>query len=106
MTISPLGVYQKVTALSEPAVRPVAAKPQSEKPTAAQSFMDAVAEAAHRAAATVEAGETAAMGGIAGTMDSHQVVAAMSKAELTIQATIAIRDKMVQAYQEIMRMPV
>lgn len=104
MTISPLGLYQKVTALSEPATSP--SKPQPAKPTAAQSFMDAVAEAARRAAATVEAGETAAMAGIAGTMDSHQVVAAMSKAELTIQATIAIRDKMVQAYQEIMRMPV
>jgi flagellar hook-basal body complex protein FliE len=104
MTISPLGLYQKVTALSEPAIGP--SKPQSAKPTAAQSFMDAVAEAARRAAATVESGETAAMAGIAGTMDSHQVVAAMSKAELTIQATIAIRDKMVQAYQEIMRMPV
>ena len=104
MNISPLGLYQKATALGEARTTPSVEPPAA--PQAARSFVDAVAEAAHRAAATVQAGETAAMAGLGGTMDTHQVVAAMTRAELTIQATVAIRDKMVQAYQEIMRMPV
>jgi flagellar hook-basal body complex protein FliE len=34
------------------------------------------------------------------------VVMAVSKAEMALQATVAVRDKMVSAYQEIMRMSV
>ena len=34
------------------------------------------------------------------------VVAAVSKAELALQTTVAIRDRVVQAYQDIMRMPI
>ena len=105
MVISPLGLYAKVQRLSEGPAAP-AAGPSAANPAAVQSFMDAVAQASKRALATVQEGEQAALGGLAGAMDTQQVVAAMTRAELTIQATIAIRDKMVQAYQEIMRMPV
>lgn len=34
------------------------------------------------------------------------VVTAVNKAELALQTTVAIRDRVVQAYQEIMRMPI
>jgi flagellar hook-basal body complex protein FliE len=34
------------------------------------------------------------------------VVAAVSKAELALQTTVTIRDRVVQAYQDIMRMPI
>jgi flagellar hook-basal body complex protein FliE len=34
------------------------------------------------------------------------VVTAVSKAELTLQSATAIRDRVVQAYQDIMRMPI
>jgi flagellar hook-basal body complex protein FliE len=33
-------------------------------------------------------------------------VQAISAAETTLQATIAVRDRVVQAYQEIIRMPI
>ncbi|MBV9538656.1 MAG: flagellar hook-basal body complex protein FliE [Acidisphaera sp.] len=42
---------------------------------------------------------------IAGHADITSVVTAVSKAELALQTTVAIRDRVVQAYQEIMRMP-
>jgi flagellar hook-basal body complex protein FliE len=35
-----------------------------------------------------------------------EVVTALSRAELTLQTATAIRDRVVQAYQEIMRMPI
>ncbi len=42
----------------------------------------------------------------AGGGNITDVVAAISKAELALQTTVAIRDRVVQAYQDIMRMPI
>jgi flagellar hook-basal body complex protein FliE len=41
-----------------------------------------------------------------GTGDVHQAVIAMQKADTALQLTVQIRNKIVQAYQDIMRMPV
>ncbi len=43
---------------------------------------------------------------ISGGGNVTDVVAAVSKAELALQTTVAIRDRVVQAYQDIMRMPI
>ena len=101
MIASPSALYAKVARLSE-----TAGQGASVAATDAKSFAATLADAAKNAVGTVQGGEQAALQGLAGTMDTHQVVAAMTRAELTIQATIAVRDKMVQAYQELMRMPV
>lgn len=36
----------------------------------------------------------------------HDVVQALGKAELTLQTLVSVRDKAIEAYQEIMRMPI
>jgi flagellar hook-basal body complex protein FliE len=41
-----------------------------------------------------------------GSGDVHDAMIAMQRAELTLQLTVQVRNKLVQAYQEIMRMPV
>ncbi len=38
--------------------------------------------------------------------DLPNVVAAISSAEVTLQAIVAVRDKVIAAYQELMRMPI
>jgi flagellar hook-basal body complex protein FliE len=43
---------------------------------------------------------------IAGQGDLTDVVTAVSKADLALQTTVAIRDRMVQAYQTIMNMTI
>lgn len=50
--------------------------------------------------------EAQSMQAIAGGGDITEVVAAVSKAELALQTTTAIRDRVVQAYQDIMKMPI
>jgi hypothetical protein len=40
-----------------------------------------------------------------GTGDVHEAVIAMQKADTMLQLTVQIRNKIVQAYQDIMRMP-
>jgi flagellar hook-basal body complex protein FliE len=44
--------------------------------------------------------------GIAGTANLTDVVTAVNRAELALQTTTAIRDRVVSAYQDIMRMPI
>jgi flagellar hook-basal body complex protein FliE len=43
---------------------------------------------------------------ISGTGNLTDVVSAVNRAELALQTTTAIRDRVVSAYQEIMRMPI
>ncbi len=50
--------------------------------------------------------EVGAMQAISGQGDIAAVVTAVAKAELALQTTAAVRDRVVQAYQDIMRMPI
>jgi flagellar hook-basal body complex protein FliE len=38
--------------------------------------------------------------------DVHDAMIALQRAEMTLQLTVQVRNKLVQAYQDIMRMPV
>ncbi|WP_064093715.1 flagellar hook-basal body complex protein FliE [Rossellomorea aquimaris] len=38
-------------------------------------------------------------------VDLHQVMIASQKASITLQTTLEVRNKVIEAYQEIMRMP-
>jgi len=70
------------------------------------SFGTALADAMKDAVGTMKAGEAAATQGAAGQGDIVQVVNAVNAAELTLETVVAIRDKVISAYQDIMRMPI
>ena len=55
---------------------------------------------------TGHAAESQAMQAIAGEGNLTEVVTALSRAELALQTATAIRDRVVQAYQDIMKMPI
>lgn len=50
-------------------------------------------------------GEQMSVAGVTGQADLAQVATAVSEAEVTLQTVVAIRDKVVDAYKEILRMP-
>lgn len=50
--------------------------------------------------------DTQSMRAISGGGNFTEVATAVSRAELALQSAVAIRDKVVQAYQDIMRMPI
>jgi flagellar hook-basal body complex protein FliE len=57
----------------------------------------------------VQAGHSAddqAMKAISGGGNLTEVVTALSHAELTLQTATVIRDRVVQAYQDIIKMPI
>lgn len=43
---------------------------------------------------------------IAGKADVRDVVAAVNNAELTLQTVVAVRDKVINAYTDILKMPI
>ena len=64
-----------------------------------QNALDGAIETGHTA-------ETQAMQAITGEGNLTDVVTAISRAELALQTATAIRDRVVQAYQDIMKMPI
>ncbi|HEY3846872.1 MAG TPA: flagellar hook-basal body complex protein FliE [Acetobacteraceae bacterium] len=64
-----------------------------------QNALDGAIETGHTA-------ETSAMQAISGEGNLTDVVTALSRAELALQTATAIRDRVVSAYQDIMKMPI
>ena len=54
----------------------------------------------------MRASEQTVQAGLVGRADPQAVVEALAATELAVQTAIAVRDKVVEAYQEILRMPV
>lgn len=70
-----------------------------------KDFAGLVKEAASAALAAGERSEQATMQALAGQADLTDVVVAVTNAEVTLQTVVAIRDRVIQAYQDIIRMP-
>jgi flagellar hook-basal body complex protein FliE len=75
-------------------------------PPTATGFGDMVQSALKGVVDQGHAAEQQSQAAISGHGDLMDVVSAVSKAELSLQTTIAVRDRVVQAYQDIMRMPI
>jgi flagellar hook-basal body complex protein FliE len=86
--------------------RPGPGDASSEAAPGGADFGSILAQAAKNSMASLKEGEQASLRALAGKADVGQVVQAISAAETTLQATIAVRDRVVQAYQEIIRMPI
>jgi flagellar hook-basal body complex protein FliE len=67
-------------------------------------FAAVLAEVAAEGLQTLKTGEATALAGLQGKASVQQVVEAVMSTEQTLQAAIAIRDKVVAAYQELSRM--
>ena len=55
---------------------------------------------------TMKQGETMAARQVSGQANIVDVVGAVNQAEITLDTVVAVRDKVVQAYQSIMNMPI
>lgn len=69
-------------------------------------FSDFLKKTAESSINTMRKGEVVAAQGIQGKADPTDVVAAVNAADITLQSVVAIRDRMVTAYNEILRMPI
>lgn len=71
-----------------------------------QDFTSLLSQMTSEAIATMRNGEAVSIAGIKGQASVQEVVAGVMEAEHTLQAAIAIRDKVVAAYLEISRMTI
>ncbi|MEM6812195.1 MAG: flagellar hook-basal body complex protein FliE [Pseudomonadota bacterium] len=70
------------------------------------SFGDVLKTMAQETIGTMRAGEAASAKAISGDASLPEVVQAITASEVTLQTVVAVRDRLIGAYQEIMRMPV
>lgn len=78
---------------------------ETEKPQGAD-FGNMLRNATESAIDTMRTGEKATADAVTGKANLTDVVDAVTNAELTLNTVIAMRDKMLSAYQEILRMPI
>ncbi len=71
-----------------------------------KSFADMLGDSLSSAVEAGRQSEQLSAQAIAGKADLNEVVSAVSNAEVTLQTVIAIRDRMIQAYQDIVQMPI
>ena len=71
-----------------------------------ESFANALRETAQDTITTLNAAEKQGLAAAAGQADMAQLVTSVSEADVTLQTVVAVRDKVIGAYQEILKMPI
>ncbi|MBR9762727.1 MAG: flagellar hook-basal body complex protein FliE [Rhodobacteraceae bacterium] len=100
MDIRALNAAQKYAA-----ARP-ATLPAPGQVTPGKGLGETLGEVASDFAETFRAGEETARAAMAGRADATTLVQALAQTELAVETAVSVRDKVVEAYQEILRMPV
>ncbi len=70
------------------------------------SFSDLLQSTVQNSVETLRAGEQKSAEAVTGEANLTDVVQSITAAELTLQTVVSVRDRMVSAYQEILRMPI
>ena len=92
-----------VSGLAQPGA---AAASVARKAGAVDGFADALGKLIDGVEKTTASANVAVSDMLEKKVDVHDAMIAMHEAETTLQLTVQIRNKLVQAYQDIMRMPI
>lgn len=82
-------------------VRGAGASPASATPTGSAAM-----EAVSGFAKALTEAETQAQAALTTGADPHDLVSALAESKLAVDTVVTVRDRVVEAYQEILRMPV
>jgi flagellar hook-basal body complex protein FliE len=83
-----------------------AARPATEPKSAPGGPLEGFTSVAASFAETLERGESTARAAMVGQADPHALVTALAESQLAIETAATVRDRVVEAYQEILRMQV
>lgn len=81
------------------------AQPETRQAASGDDFASLVKGAIEEAKKIGEKSEKLSIAGIADRADIGKVVTAVAEAEVALQTVVAIRDKVIEAYKDIIRMP-
>ena len=102
--VSAAGAYAKLARLADPSagIAQIGGGTESKGPDFGQMVKAAIGS-------VVEAGKKSdaqSQAMVAGKANLVDVVTAVTETEVAIESLVAVRDKVIQAYEEIMRMPI
>ncbi len=93
--IAPIGLARQVTEAYSASQTGAASAPD---------FASMIGQAAESAMQTMRQAEQVTASGIAGKADTQAVVQALTNAEVTMQTVVAVRDKILSAYNDVIHM--
>ena len=100
---SAVNAYQRAAKTAESTI----GKGQIDTPAAGgSSFLGMVNDSLKSAVTTGREAEELSLKQISGEADLKDVVTAVANAENTLETVVAVRDKVLNAYQEILKMPI
>jgi flagellar hook-basal body complex protein FliE len=107
-TIADFNIHQALNAYQQAARQTVSGSRSDAAPTAQanEEFGDLVRSAIQEARKIGEQSEKMSIAAINDRADITQVVTAVAEAEMTLQTVVNVRDKVLEAYKDIIRMPV
>jgi flagellar hook-basal body complex protein FliE len=70
------------------------------------NFEDLISESLDKAKNTGYKSEGISASALANKAEYHELVTAVNNAELTLRTVVSIRDRMISAYQDILKMPI
>ncbi|NDW46042.1 flagellar hook-basal body complex protein FliE [Ruegeria sp. PrR005] len=82
------------------------ARPATQADPATESASQGLRNTFRDFAATLQHSEDTAKAAMIGQADPHALVQALAQSELAVETAVTVRNKVVEAYQEILRMPV
>ncbi len=94
-----LSAYQRTSNSGASGIGPRDAAPE-------EDFADLVKGAIKEAVKINQQSENISIAAVAGQADLNEVVTAISEAELTLRTVVSVRDKVIEAYKDILRMPI
>ena len=71
-----------------------------------QQFADLVREFANKSINAEHEGEKLSVQAVDNDADLVDIVTAVTNAEITLETVVTLRDRVIQAYQEVIRMPI
>jgi len=107
MPIDAIATYTSIARQARIAGAPGAVtRPDDDASGAAGSFSDSLVGLLTSVDQSAGEANQAITNMVRGTGDVHETMIALQRAETTLQLTVQVRNKLVQAYQDIMRMPI
>jgi len=94
--------YRSTQSLAANRTEPLKAPEPSDKAT----FADALRDAAQQATQDIRQAEVTAQAGMSGSVSTQAVIESTIALESTVKVAVTMRDKLVEAYKEVLRMPI
>lgn len=105
-SVGAASAYRRSQSLGDVSARPLDLGQEEPASKGAGTFGEMVQQATENAIQTVRQADVAGQQGLTGEIGTQQVIEATLAMESTVKVTVAMRDKIVEAYQQILQMQI